>query len=72
MPDADFREFRWQPTDPTWSDVRYVQTRRQAVIPAPGARRRGRSRNGPVIIIRHARMCDDCNLQAARSGVCGC
>jgi hypothetical protein len=71
MPDADFREFRFVPTDRYWSDVVYVQTQRQPVIPARDAPRR--SRSGPVRIVRHANVCDVCHLQRAeRTGVCGC
>lgn len=70
MPHEDFQPFTWRPTDPYWTDVRYVQQTRVPVYPlqAPVASRRGR--NGPVSIKRHANVCQACNLQAVRHQVC--
>lgn len=70
MPHEDFQPFAWKPTDPSWSDVRYVQQPRVSVyaLQPPAASRRGR--NGPVRTVRHANVCQACNLQTVRDRRC--
>jgi hypothetical protein len=70
MPHADFQPFSWVPTDRFWSDVIYVQDQNPKVInTAPDAPTR-RNRSGPVRIVRHPNVCQRCQLQSVRSGVC--
>jgi hypothetical protein len=70
MPTEDFQPFVWQPTDPYWTDVRYVQQQRTPVTSLIRADRPTRGRSGPVTIKRHANVCQRCQLQSVRNGRC--
>lgn len=67
MPHEDFQPFSWRPTDPTWSDVHYVQ---QTRVPVYSLVRPATKITNPMKIVRHPNMCDDCNLQTVSRKVC--